>query len=96
VASPTELIGLFHSELGRRHWASQSPLVFAAAEAGDDDARRLIGEAAAAIAGLVGDIVSVIGIPGPVVIGGGLAVHQPRCSRASGGLRPAASPSLCS
>ena len=82
AASPTELIGLFHSPLGRRHWASQSPLVFAAAEAGDQEAEALIEGAAAALAGLVGDIVSVIGVPGPVVIGGGLAVHQPRLQQA--------------
>ncbi|WP_159617546.1 N-acetylglucosamine kinase [Arthrobacter zhaoguopingii] len=77
VTSPTELIGLFHSDLGRRHWASQSPVVFAAAAAGDDEARSLIETAGADLAGLVADIVSVIGVPGPVVIGGGLAVHQP-------------------
>jgi predicted NBD/HSP70 family sugar kinase len=82
AASPTELIGLFHSPLGRRHWASQSTVVFAAAAAGDEDARALVDAAAAALAGLVGDIVSVIGIPGPVVIGGGLAVHQPPLQKA--------------
>ncbi len=82
AASPTELIGLFHSDLGRRHWASQSPLVFEAAEAGDEAARALIDAAAAALAGLVADIVTVIGVPGPVVIGGGLAVHQPPLQRA--------------
>ncbi|MHA7263928.1 N-acetylglucosamine kinase [Arthrobacter sp. TMN-37] len=76
VTVPSELIGLFHSDLGRRHWASQSPVVFAAAEAGDEEARILIETAGADLAGLVADIVSVIGVPGPVVIGGGLAVHQ--------------------
>ncbi|WP_294568566.1 N-acetylglucosamine kinase [uncultured Arthrobacter sp.] len=82
ATSPSELIGLFHSDLGRRHWASQSPVVFAAAAAGDDEARSLIETAGADLAGLVADIVSVIGVPGPVVIGGGLAVHQPALQEA--------------
>ncbi|MBG6182207.1 N-acetylglucosamine kinase-like BadF-type ATPase [Arthrobacter sp. CAN_A214] len=77
LASPTGLIGLFHSSAGRGHWASQSSLVFQAADLGTPAAVGIIGRAADALASLVLDVASVIGSKGPVIIGGGLAVNQP-------------------
>lgn len=77
VATPTELIGLFHSGAGRTYWASQSRAVFDAAALGHGDAAGIVDRAAADLTRLVLDVVSVIGVPGPVVIGGGLAMHQP-------------------
>ena len=74
--TPTELIGLFHSDAGRTYWAAQSPAVFDAARAGHPGASALLDQAAADLTGLVQDVVSVLDIPGPVVLGGGLAMHQ--------------------
>ncbi len=77
VATPQQLIKLFHSSRGRRYWAAQSTLVFAAREAGDDDADRILVQAAADLAALPAQVAAVLEIAGPVVIGGGLATHQP-------------------
>ena len=78
VQKPEELIGLFHGPAGRRYWAGQAHLVFDAAEAGDNAAQAIIEEAARHLCGLVADVDSVLGVHRPVIIGGGLAVHQPR------------------
>lgn len=77
VTTPTELIGLFHSSAGRTYWAAQSRAVFDAARDGHDDAADILDRAAVALTRLVLDVASVIGVPGPVVLGGGLAMHQP-------------------
>ena len=77
VATPTELIGLFHSGAGRTYWAAQSRAVFDAARTGHAEAGGIIERAAGDLMQLVLDVVDVIGLPGPVVLGGGLAMHQP-------------------
>jgi glucosamine kinase len=77
VQSPEQLIALFHGSAGRRYWAGQAALVFEAHAEGDADAAAIIGEAAARLGALAGDVAGVLGMSGPVVIGGGLAVHQP-------------------
>ncbi len=77
VGTATELIGLFHSGAGRTYWAAQSEVVFDAARAGHSDATRIVDRAARDLTVLVLDVASVIGVPGPVVLGGGLAMHQP-------------------
>lgn len=77
VATPTELIGLFHSGAGRTYWAAQSRAVFDAARTGHTEAGGIIDRAAEDLTQLVLDVVDVIGLPGPVVLGGGLAMHQP-------------------
>ncbi|WP_105032803.1 N-acetylglucosamine kinase [Arthrobacter ruber] len=77
VTTPTELIGLFHSGTGRTYWAAQSRAVFDAARDGHGDAAAILDRAADDITRLVLDVASVIGVPGPVVLGGGLATHQP-------------------
>ncbi|MBG6223844.1 N-acetylglucosamine kinase-like BadF-type ATPase [Arthrobacter sp. CAN_A2] len=77
VATPTELIGMFHSGAGRTYWAAQSRAVFDAARDGDHDAAAILDRVATDLARLVLDVASVIGVPGPVVLGGGLAMHQP-------------------
>ena len=78
VQAPEELIALFHGPYGRRYWAGQAHLVFDAARAGDSVAEVIVNEAARHLRGLVGDVATVLGLRSPVIIGGGLAVHQPR------------------
>ncbi|MFL4478497.1 N-acetylglucosamine kinase [Paeniglutamicibacter sp. ORCA_105] len=77
VASPDELIGLFHGDTDRRYWAQQSQVVFRAHESGDPAAARIIDDAIAYVAEKLGDVSTVLGIRGPVIIGGGLGMHQP-------------------
>jgi glucosamine kinase len=77
VSSPDELIGLFHGDTDRRYWAQQSRLVFEAHQAGDPSAARIIDDAVAYVLQAIGDVATVLGIRGPVIIGGGLGVHQP-------------------
>lgn len=77
VASPDELIGLFHGGTDRRYWAQQSEVVFRAYQSGDPAAVRIIDDAVAYVAEKLGDVSTVLGIRGPVIIGGGLGMHQP-------------------
>lgn len=77
VSAPDELIGLFHGDTDRRYWAQQSPLVFTANEAGDPAAARIIDDAVAYVREALGDVSEVLGLRGPVIIGGGLGTHQP-------------------
>lgn len=78
VDEPEELISLFHSaETGRRYWASKSSVVFAAAVQGSAAALEIVAAAARHLAGLAADTARLLGIDGPVVVGGGLGMNQP-------------------
>lgn len=77
VTDPTELIGLFHGSTDRRYWAGKAGTVFAAAQAGDAAAAEIVHAAAGHLAGLAIDVAGLLEISGPVVIGGGLGMHQP-------------------
>lgn len=77
VPSPEMLIARFHAEAGRRYWASMARVVFEAAEEGHGPSRSIVATAARDLAGLVGDVAAQLGIRGPVVIGGGIGIHQP-------------------
>ncbi|CEA08801.1 BadF/BadG/BcrA/BcrD ATPase family protein [Arthrobacter saudimassiliensis] len=74
---PEQLIALFHSAAGRRWWAARAPLVFDAAAAGSTAAARIVERAADDLTELAADVAGRLGLPGPVVVGGGLGVHQP-------------------
>ncbi|WP_146361215.1 N-acetylglucosamine kinase [Arthrobacter yangruifuii] len=75
--TPESLIGLFHGPTDRRYWAGKAGLVFEAAQEGNPAATALVAEAAGHLAGLILDVAGLLEIPGPVVIGGGLGMHQP-------------------
>ena len=76
VAELGELIERFHGDADRGFWAGLSRVAFDAATH-DGDALHLVDRAAAALAGLAGTVSRRLDLPGPVVVGGGLAVHQP-------------------
>lgn len=76
VKSPEQLIALFHGDSGRRYWAGQAYLVFEAAQAGDPAALAIVDDGAAHLRGLIADVAAVLNLNSPVIIGGGLAVHQ--------------------
>ncbi|WP_254455963.1 N-acetylglucosamine kinase [Paeniglutamicibacter quisquiliarum] len=77
VESPDELIALFHGDTDRRYWAQQSPLVFEALAAGDPGSALIVAEAVEHVCGMLGDLAALLGLDGPVIIGGGVGTHQP-------------------
>ncbi|MCQ1955199.1 ATPase [Arthrobacter sp. zg-Y826] len=77
VADPDALIGLFHGATDRRYWAGKAGLVFKAALEGNQPAIEIVNESAEHLAGLILDVAGLLHIGGPVVIGGGLGMHQP-------------------
>ncbi|MFI7483963.1 N-acetylglucosamine kinase [Kocuria sp. M1R5S2] len=74
---PTELIAHFHGGTDRRYWADKSRVVFRAAADGHAPSRDLIELGAAYLVRDVLQVASRLGVDGPVVLGGGLAAHQP-------------------
>lgn len=77
LAVPGELIERFHAGADRGFWAGLSRVAFEAATNGDDDALQLVDRAASALADLAATVSRRLELTGPVVVGGGLAVHQP-------------------
>lgn len=76
VARPEELIAHFHNFPDRHYLAGQSRLVFNAAGEGHRASLELIDDAAAHLSRLVADVAGQLDLDGPIVAGGGLAVHQ--------------------
>jgi len=76
LAEPGALIERFHGGTDRGFWAGLSRVAFEAA-AHDDDARQLVDRAAGALADLAATVSGRLDLTGPVVVGGGLARHQP-------------------
>jgi N-acetylglucosamine kinase-like BadF-type ATPase len=83
---PSQLIDHFYASPERRYWAGHARVVFELAACGDRAGTRILDDAATALAGLVGTVVDVLGEPLPVVLGGGVLVHQPALSGRVAGL----------
>lgn len=77
ISSPDELIALFHGDTDRRYWAQQSPLVFEALAAGDPDSAQIVEAAVAHVRQMLADLSELLQIKGPVIVGGGVGMHQP-------------------
>jgi glucosamine kinase len=82
LAAPDQLIDHFYATQDRRHWARLAPLVTELAGRGDPTARGIVASAADALAALAQRVLDRLGLTGPVVLGGGFAVHQPALQRA--------------
>ncbi|MEX5294098.1 BadF/BadG/BcrA/BcrD ATPase family protein [Kocuria sp. CPCC 205268] len=76
IDEPGRLIQRFHARADRGFWAGLSRVAFEAAPH-DDDALQLVDRAAAALADLAATVARRLELTGPVVVGGGLARHQP-------------------
>src|SRR5262249_28030736 len=61
----------------RWYWADRARVVFELAGTGDAECRRIVDAAAAGLAKLAVTVGSRLSSSGPVVLAGGLAVHQP-------------------
>ena len=76
-----QLIDHFYANQERRYWAGHAGVVFELAALGDSAAQRIIDGAAADLGSLVRTVNAALGQPTPplpVVLGGGLLVHQPQ------------------
>ena len=80
---PGQLFDDFYANPERRYWADRARVVFALADAGDPAAAAIITSAAQDLADLVRTVAAVLGsVPEPVVLAGGVLVHQPRLQQA--------------
>lgn len=78
---PALLLDHFYARSERRYWAERSRTVFELAESDDPAAYGIVAGAARALATLV-ELVSLrIAVAGPVVLAGGVLVHQPLVRR---------------
>jgi N-acetylglucosamine kinase-like BadF-type ATPase len=76
VAAPVDLFDLFYARPERAFWAGYAGVV--ARLAGSDPvATEILGRAADALANLATTVGARLDSPGPVVLGGGFAVHEP-------------------
>ena len=77
VESTSELLDLFYKTPSRREWAAKASLVFALAEASDPVCLDIVHGAATELVRAVTRVCRKLGLAGPVVLAGGVAVHQP-------------------
>jgi len=78
LEQPGQLLDQFFANPERRYWADHSRLVFELACAGDEASRQLVDESATALVGIASEVGAALGMAGPVVLAGGLLVHQPQ------------------
>jgi glucosamine kinase len=76
-----QLIDHVYATQDRRYWAQRAAAVITLADEEDATALAILGAAADALAVLADRVFGRIGRPGPVVLGGGLLVHQPLLQR---------------
>jgi glucosamine kinase len=74
---PGLLLDHFYAEGERRYWAERSRTVLELAESGDPAAYGIVAAAAGALAALVERVSLRLAIAGPVILAGGVLVHQP-------------------
>jgi N-acetylglucosamine kinase-like BadF-type ATPase len=78
----TELIDFVYANQDKRYWAERAGVVAELAADGDPAAGAVLAAAADALAALAARVLGRLDLPGPVVLGGGFAVHQPLLQRA--------------
>jgi glucosamine kinase len=76
LADRTELIDFVYVRQDRRYWAERAAVVTGLAVQGDPAAIAIVDAAAEALAALATRVLGRLDLPGPVVLGGGFAVHQ--------------------
>jgi N-acetylglucosamine kinase-like BadF-type ATPase len=88
LSSREQLVDHFYSTQDRRYWAQRAPALVALAATGDPAAAVLLADAADALVALAARVLDRLGLTGPVVLGGGFAVHQPALQQAVRGRLP--------
>lgn len=77
LRDPGQLLDHFYAQPERRYWAGHSRLVFELAGDGDPSSMDILAEAGASLVALVSTVAGRLAMTGPVVLGGGLIMHQP-------------------
>ncbi len=72
-----QLLDHFYAQPDRRYWAGRARVVFELANSGDPVSTQIVESAAAALTELAVAVAGRLDSTGPVVLAGGLAVHQP-------------------
>jgi N-acetylglucosamine kinase-like BadF-type ATPase len=72
-----QLLDHFYANPERRYWASRARIVFELAVQHDPASAAIVSAAAGALTSLATRVGAALGLRGPVVLAGGLAVHQP-------------------
>jgi N-acetylglucosamine kinase-like BadF-type ATPase len=72
-----QLLDHFYAQPDRRYWAGRARVVFELATSGDPVSTQIVESAAAALTELAVAVAGRLDSTGPVVLAGGLAVHQP-------------------
>lgn len=82
LARPEQLLDHFYARPERRYWAGRARGVFELADTGDEPSARIVATAATTLADLAAAVCGRLELSGPVVLAGGLAVHQPMLQQA--------------
>ena len=82
LESPNELIAHFHQGTTRRYWAAASPVIFAAARNGHEQALALVDQAAEDLAAMAYKVSGQLKISGPIVLGSGMGSNVPALQEA--------------
>jgi glucosamine kinase len=82
LAAREQLIDHVYDTQDRRYWAERAGTVVELAGTGDAAAGAILAAAADALTALAARVLDRLGSPGPVVLGGGLVVHQPLLQQA--------------
>ena len=77
LQSTEQLLDHFYAQPNRRYWAGRARVVFELANSGDPVSTQIVESAAAALTELAVAVAGRLDSTGPVVLAGGLAVHQP-------------------
>ncbi|MGW4841948.1 N-acetylglucosamine kinase [Nocardia brasiliensis] len=77
LRSTEQLLDHFYDHTDRRYWARRARVVIEMAATGDPVGREILAAAVADLTDLVGTVADRLSYPGPVIVAGGLAVHQP-------------------
>jgi len=77
-----QLLDHFYASPERRYWASRARIVFDLAARDDPASTAIVAAAADALVSLITRVGHSLGSPGPVVLAGGLVVHQPALQQA--------------
>ncbi|WP_433580086.1 N-acetylglucosamine kinase [Nocardia brasiliensis] len=77
LRSTEQLLDHFYDHTDRRYWARRARVVIDMAATGDPVGREILAAAVADLTDLVGTVADRLSYAGPVIVAGGLAVHQP-------------------
>ncbi|HKT55399.1 MAG TPA: BadF/BadG/BcrA/BcrD ATPase family protein [Microbacterium sp.] len=82
LQDPADILDHFYANPERRYWAGRARIVFELAADREPVSAAIVASAADALTHLATSVALRLGLPGPVVLAGGQAVHQPLLQQA--------------